>query len=151
MSENRLSKISASIPPTAHTVVLQNYITTDQTTDLITFLALRTFAIKDLTIPNPIPEDSILKQTLYFAMALRNVPRILMNRLAFTLYDCMDRMQEAEKALTGAAVAGEMLVDGEGEVETVIDVNGQMEQMPIVWNGLFTGANKGKLITRVAN
>ncbi|KAL5528347.1 QOR1_2 [Sanghuangporus sanghuang] len=35
--------------------------------------------------------------------------------------------------------------------KTVIDIDGQMEKVPIVWNGLFTGANKGKLITKVAN
>ena len=49
-----------------------------------------------------------------------------MNRLAFTLNDYPGPLGEAEKALAEAAMAGEVVVDG--EVETVIDVNGSSRQ-----------------------
>ncbi|KAL5507201.1 QOR1_2 [Sanghuangporus vaninii] len=84
-------------------------------------------------------------------VVLKNFPQIVVNRLTlkgFTMNDYLDR-EEAEAALTEAAAAGRLVADG--EAETVVDIDGQMEKVPIVWNGLFTGANKDKLITKVAN
>ncbi|KAL5485127.1 QOR1_2 [Sanghuangporus weigelae] len=82
-------------------------------------------------------------------VVLKNFPHILVNRLTlkgFTMNDYLDRdsLDEAGAALSEAAAAGKLVANG--EAETVIDVDGQMEKVPIVWN---TGANKGKLITKV--
>ncbi|EJD02817.1 NAD-binding protein [Fomitiporia mediterranea MF3/22] len=82
---------------------------------------------------------------------LRNYGQILVNRLlleGFTLYDYFDRLGEAEEALTAAAVAGKLILNS---AETVVDVHGKVEEIPRVWNGLFTGVNTGKLITKVAD
>ncbi|EJD02772.1 NAD-binding protein, partial [Fomitiporia mediterranea MF3/22] len=82
---------------------------------------------------------------------LRNYGQILINRLSlkgFVLYDYADRLNEAEEALTSAAVAGKLVLHG---AETVVDVHGKVEEIPRVWNGLFTGANTGKLITKLAD
>ena len=82
---------------------------------------------------------------------MRNYAQIVINRLTltgFTLFDFLDRSGEAEQALADAAAAGKLVVD---RAETVVDIQGHIEEIPRVWNGLFTGANTGKLITKVAD
>ncbi|EJC97501.1 NAD-binding protein [Fomitiporia mediterranea MF3/22] len=83
-------------------------------------------------------------------VTMRNYGQILVNRLllkGFTLNDYFDRLGEAEEALASAVVAGKLVLDG---AETVVDIHGKVEEIPRVWNGLFTGANTGKLITKLA-
>ncbi|KAL5523859.1 hypothetical protein ACEPAG_8032 [Sanghuangporus baumii] len=58
--------MSTPIPVSARTVVLQNHVTQEHPLDL-SFTSSGTFAIKDFPIPNPVPEDSLLVQSLYFS------------------------------------------------------------------------------------
>ncbi|EJD02776.1 NAD-binding protein [Fomitiporia mediterranea MF3/22] len=84
-------------------------------------------------------------------VVMRNYSQILVNRLllkGFTLMDYFDRLGEAEEALTLAVSSGKVVLDG---AETVVDIHGNVEEIPRVWNGLFTGANTGKLITKVSD
>ena len=79
----------------------------------------------------------------------KNYMSLIMNRLnlnGFTMMDYLDRMDEATAALSKALEEGKLVVDG---AETVVDVKGNIEEIPKVWMGLFEGSNKGKLITKV--
>lgn len=84
-------------------------------------------------------------------VAFKNYLQLILNRLSlvgFTLNDYLDRLEEAQEALTSAAVAGKLILEG---AEMVVDVRDHFEDIPRVWNGLFTGTNTGKLITKVAD
>ncbi|EJD02773.1 NAD-binding protein [Fomitiporia mediterranea MF3/22] len=84
-------------------------------------------------------------------VVVRNYGQILVNRLSlegFTLFDYVDRIDEAEEALTSAAALGKLVLNS---AETIVDVHGNVEEIPRVWNGLFTGTNTGKLITKLAD
>ncbi|KAL5489858.1 QOR1_1 [Sanghuangporus weigelae] len=82
---------------------------------------------------------------------IKNYVRLVLDRIAiigFSLFDYIDRLAEAEQALTSAAVEGKLILDG---TETVVDVHGDLEKIPHIWAGLFSGSNTGKLITKVAD
>ncbi|EJD02892.1 uncharacterized protein FOMMEDRAFT_156255 [Fomitiporia mediterranea MF3/22] len=49
---------------------------------------------------------------------------------------------------TSAAAANKLVVNS---AETVVDVHGKVEEIPSIWNGLFTGMNTGKLVTKLAD
>jgi NADPH-dependent curcumin reductase CurA len=80
---------------------------------------------------------------------LKNYLTLIMNRLhliGFTMMDYLDRMDEATSALTKAIEEGKLKIDG---AETIVDVKGNIEDIPKVWVGLFEGTNKGKLVTKI--
>ena len=45
-------------------------------------------------------------------------------------------------------MTGKLEVNG---AEVVVDLRGKFEEVPKVWERLFTGANKGKLVTKLAD
>ncbi|EJD03062.1 NAD-binding protein [Fomitiporia mediterranea MF3/22] len=82
---------------------------------------------------------------------MNNYAEILLNRLVlegFTANDYLDRMGEAEQALGGALRSGKLILHG---AETLVDIQGRIEEIPRVWGGLFAGVNTGKLVTKVAD
>ena len=82
---------------------------------------------------------------------MKNDGLILLNRLTlkgYTVLDYISRFPEAYKSLREAVVTGKLEVKG---AETVVDLRGKFEEIPKVWKGLFTGANTGKLITKLAD
>ncbi|EJD02777.1 NAD-binding protein [Fomitiporia mediterranea MF3/22] len=58
--------MSTSIPTSARTVVLQNHPLADQDVDLSSSPS-GTFTVKEIPLAHPIPEDSLLVQTLYLS------------------------------------------------------------------------------------
>lgn len=72
---------------------------------------------------------------------------VISNRLTITgyiVYDYMHKYPEAIGALAKAMQAGKLIVEGG---ETVREVG--FEKVPEVWNGLFEGTNRGKLVTKL--
>ncbi|KAE8336592.1 hypothetical protein BDV24DRAFT_178476 [Aspergillus arachidicola] len=63
----------------------------------------------------------------------------------FVVKDYTARFEEALQVLMNALAEGKLKIDS--EVEHVIE--GDFENVPVVWMKLFTGANHGKLITRL--
>jgi NADPH-dependent curcumin reductase CurA len=77
-----------------------------------------------------------------------NWMEIVSNRISvegFIVLDFMSEWESATRALGQAVVDGKYSVSGMEEVHKVA-----FEQVPNVWKGLFTGANKGKLVTEIA-
>ena len=73
---------------------------------------------------------------------IRNYPRLITHSLTmrgFTIGDFFDRLGE------GRAALAEMLAEGT-LVSRVHRVEGTVEDFPATFNGLFTGANTGKMI-----
>ena len=67
--------------------------------------------------------------------------------IGLTIFGYPELLAEADTKLVEAVVAGKIVLEG---TETVVDVAGRVEEIPGVWRGLFTGANTGKLITKLA-
>ncbi|OOQ83279.1 NADP-dependent leukotriene B4 12-hydroxydehydrogenase [Penicillium brasilianum] len=63
----------------------------------------------------------------------------------FVVKDYTARFEEALQVLMNALAEGKLKIDS--EVEHVIESD--FENVPVVWMKLFTGANQGKLITRL--
>ncbi|EJD02364.1 NAD-binding protein [Fomitiporia mediterranea MF3/22] len=84
-------------------------------------------------------------------MTIKNYVKVVTDRVTISGYsviDYWDRMPEAIEALTSAVVSGKLITDG---AETVVDIHDRLEEIPRVWAGLFSGANTGKLITKLAD
>ena len=64
------------------------------------------------------------------------------------MLDYIPRFPESYKALREAVMTGKLEVNG---AEAVVDLRGKFEEVPKVWKRLFTGANKGKLLTMLAD
>ena len=56
--------MATPVPTSARTVILQNYASAEHDVNLS---PSGTFAIKDIPIPNPLPEDSLLVQMIYLS------------------------------------------------------------------------------------
>lgn len=80
-------------------------------------------------------------------MALRNWFELISGRFTvrgFIMLDYMDRAPAIVGELIAAAADGRIKL---GEGETVVEVG--IERQPEVWLSLFTGGNKGKLLTKL--
>ena len=82
---------------------------------------------------------------------IKHYLKLITGRLSivgFSFMDYMDRLDETVTALSSAAASGKLILEG---AETVVDIQGHLEEIPAVWAGLFTGANTGKLVTKIAD
>lgn len=80
-------------------------------------------------------------------MALRNWFELISGRFTirgFIMLDYMEKVPEILKELIGATADGRIKL---GEGETVVEAS--IEKQPEIWMSLFTGANKGKLLTKL--
>ncbi|KAI1845033.1 hypothetical protein JX265_008383 [Neoarthrinium moseri] len=80
-------------------------------------------------------------------MALKNWFEIISMRInirGFIMLDYMDKAAAILGELIGAAADGRIKL---GEGETVVEA--KIEQQPEIWMSLFTGANQGKLLTKL--
>jgi NADPH-dependent curcumin reductase CurA len=78
---------------------------------------------------------------------ITNWGEVITNRLTvrgFIIFDYAPRFPAALATLAGAVARGELVAAGS---ETVCEV--PFEDVPRVWRGLFTGANRGKLVTQL--
>ncbi|EJD02363.1 NAD-binding protein [Fomitiporia mediterranea MF3/22] len=66
----------------------------------------------------------------------------------YNLEEYLDHIPEAIDALADAADSGKLIIDS---AETVVDIHDHLEEIPRIWVGMFTGANKGKVITKLAD
>lgn len=79
-----------------------------------------------------------------------NYMNFMMKRLtirSYTLTDYLTRLEESSKALSDAVSSGKVILVG---ADTVVDIGDKLEELPRVWASLFAGANKGKLVTKLA-
>lgn len=84
------------------------------------------------------------------SVTIDNYTQVIVNRLSlvgFTLYDFLELIVESEGVLANAVSEGNLSLEG---AETVVDIQGHIEEIPRIWAGLFSGANTGKLITKLA-
>jgi NADPH-dependent curcumin reductase CurA len=88
--------------------------------------------------------------TAYNDTSLANMPNwqeVISNRLTITGYivtDFVEKWPETVARLARAVQEGTIVVEGG---ETVCEVD--FEKVPDVWKGLFTGINRGKLVTKL--
>jgi NADPH-dependent curcumin reductase CurA len=81
---------------------------------------------------------------------LKNWFEVVVNRLeirGFLFFDLGDRMRDYVDKLAQATREGKLKLTGENN--TVVDT--KWEDLPKTWNLLFTGGNRGKLITKVVD
>ncbi|KAH8119339.1 NAD-binding protein [Phellopilus nigrolimitatus] len=83
-------------------------------------------------------------------MVLKNYMTLIVNRLTITgitVFGYMVQFEEGQRALADTVISGKLVVDG---AETLVDVQGKLEELPRIWAGLFESANTGKSITKLA-
>lgn len=73
---------------------------------------------------------------------------IRVSLIGCTVLDHPELAAESSVKLAEAVKEGKLIIR---EAETVVDVKGKVEEIPRVWNGLFTGSNTGKFITKLAD
>jgi NADPH-dependent curcumin reductase CurA len=81
--------------------------------------------------------------------AFPNWMEVIANRLTITgfiVFDFIDEYPTAVEKLAKAVTDGTFVVEGS---ETVREVS--FDEIPKVWRGLFTGANTGKLVTKIVH
>ncbi|CAG9982792.1 unnamed protein product [Clonostachys byssicola] len=79
-------------------------------------------------------------------MALKNWFEVVSQRITikgFFMFDYLDKVPKAMEVLIGAAAAGTIKVDIEDVREATI------EDVPNVWAAMYSGANKGKSVTKL--
>ena len=86
-----------------------------------------------------LPNQSLPKHFLHFMMQRLTIR-------AYTPMDYADRFEESSKALVDAVTSGKYQLDG---VETIVDIGDRVEEIPAIWARLYSGGNKGKLITKL--
>ncbi|EJD02362.1 NAD-binding protein, partial [Fomitiporia mediterranea MF3/22] len=82
-------------------------------------------------------------------MTVKNYVRVVTNSLTihgYILANYLDRIPEATEALVNAATSGKLILDG---AETVVDIHDRLEEIPRIWAEMFTGVNKGKVVTKL--
>jgi NADPH-dependent curcumin reductase CurA len=79
--------------------------------------------------------------------AYPNWKEVIANRLTITgfiVFDFMSEYASAAAKLAEAVRDGRFILEGSEEVHEIA-----FEQVPALWRGLFTGANTGKLVTKL--